>query len=110
MFLKMFYLYSFILNKECQKYKNLIAVETSIGGGIFDSESEEDDSGLKQYNCSHFSSTGLITGGLITENGEFPHMAAIGWRKPKLAFSCGGSLISDKFVLSVAHCAVTNDG
>jgi secreted trypsin-like serine protease len=48
---------------------------------------------------------GLIFGGEKTKTGEFPHMAALG-RNTSIGveFKCGGSLISDRFVLTVAHC------
>ena len=53
------------------------------------------------------STTTLIVGGEKTKNGEYPHMAAIGWRSidKTLSFKCGGSLISELFVLTAAHCS-----
>lgn len=48
----------------------------------------------------------LIIGGTKVDRTEFPHMASIGFGQSNdLAYLCGGSLISENFVLSAAHCA-----
>ncbi|KAK1122667.1 hypothetical protein K0M31_009110 [Melipona bicolor] len=47
----------------------------------------------------------LIVGGTKAEPKEFPHMAAIGYdSRSGVVWQCGGTLISERFVLSAAHC------
>lgn len=58
-------------------------------------------------NCSD--SVDLIVNGEAADRGEFPHQALLGYSGngsvvQRYEFLCGGSLISERFVLTAAHC------
>lgn len=44
-----------------------------------------------------------ILGGTEAARGEFPHMAALGYEYP-IKWACAGSLISESYILTAAHC------
>ncbi|XP_047518165.1 serine protease snake-like isoform X2 [Pieris napi] len=46
----------------------------------------------------------LVIGGEDAYEGEFPHMALLGYGKDKLEWICGGVIISERYVLTAGHC------
>lgn len=53
----------------------------------------------------------LIVGGTPAQPGEFPHMALLGYANGNtIQWNCGGTLISDRYVLTAGHCTRTRYG
>ena len=47
-----------------------------------------------------------IVGGNNAPRGGYPWLAALGYQTPTVRFLCGGSLITQKHVVSAAHCVI----
>lgn len=60
--------------------------------------------------CPH-STTSLIIGGQDAETHEYPHMALLGYGSDNrdIEWYCGGSLISERFILTAGHCISNKD-
>ena len=84
---------------ECDEYKEVFYTfsfaDLSVNPVILKHEEKD---------CDAIS--GLVVGGENAGPDQFPHMAALGYPNfGKIVYGlCGGSLISDQFVLTAAHC------
>uniref|UniRef100_A0A336LWU0 CSON004308 protein n=1 Tax=Culicoides sonorensis TaxID=179676 RepID=A0A336LWU0_CULSO len=76
-----------IEEKKCLQYMKAILVQ-------------DPDTGEYSNKCTTLA-TPFIVGGTEAEKNEFPHQALLG---NNVGFFCGGSLVSEKFVLTAAHC------
>lgn len=85
---------------ECEEYASSVKRKIPVGGLLAKPVLHE----ISAESCDF--TQGLVIGGTKTKIGEFPHMAALGYRviDGGISFFCGGSLISEKFILTAAHC------
>ncbi|XP_046975600.1 serine protease snake-like [Vanessa cardui] len=59
--------------------------------------------------CKH-NANELIIGGVPASSDEFPHMVLLGFETPdSIAWLCGGSLLSERFILTAGHCTFSKE-
>ncbi|XP_045506159.1 serine protease snake-like [Colias croceus] len=60
--------------------------------------------GLVRINQCNRKPEDLITGGMNSYFGEFPHMALLGYGAVQTKWMCGGVIVSERYILTAGHC------
>ncbi|XP_055609803.1 serine protease snake-like [Uranotaenia lowii] len=95
-----------VAESKCQEYRRQTVIRTAIIPLV----ARPVPVFQEMFNCSP-SAVEVIVGGVEAEEAEFPHQALIGWISSSsqpdadYEFLCGGTLISERFVLTAAHCS-----
>uniref|UniRef100_A0A1B6FAW4 Peptidase S1 domain-containing protein n=1 Tax=Cuerna arida TaxID=1464854 RepID=A0A1B6FAW4_9HEMI len=95
-----------VSEKRCDGYADTV-YKTNVD--TYDTDNDLDDN--REDECG-IAAVPLIIGGEQAEYKEFPHMVVIGYG-PHLTTAkwlCGGSLVSEFYILTAAHCLISHQG
>ncbi|XP_022185397.2 serine protease snake [Nilaparvata lugens] len=95
--------------QKCYEYARSVFQPRKNKPLILELEEEKDEESLE--NTCGITEKALIIGGKPSSPREFPHQANLGYTfSNTIKWLCTGSLISENFVLSAAHCSKTRYG
>lgn len=106
------------INKESYFFDNILKwAESLIDDGL---GMEHSQSYLPSFNNTTLNNThqmtmdgnglGFVFGGENAKDGQYPHMVALAYEDSSIVWHCGGTLISEKFILTAAHCTDLGNG
>ncbi|VVC45544.1 Hypothetical protein CINCED_3A015425 [Cinara cedri] len=99
----------------CRQYSELLKFKyDSVHSSVETNFTTSEPKYLNALNCLNNNNellTQRIVGGNVAKPGEFPYMVLLGYggrvNEEKL-WGCGGSLISNRWILSAAHCVINS--
>ncbi|XP_047542039.1 coagulation factor X-like isoform X3 [Vanessa atalanta] len=94
--------------QKCLQYQELLVFPCEVESMSFMLEEEK----MARLNYCNWKPETMIDDNAKTDAyyGEFPHMALLGYDSPDNEWQCSGSIISDRFILTAAHCTFSRNG